>query len=71
MFHVMTAFSASTEALMSKSKTLLLTMLLSRQVIWSSTDSTSCIMMKENRSCWDKSRWRVDVLISENSKNFL
>ncbi len=71
MFYAMTAFSASTEALMSRSETLLLTMLLSRQVVQDSTDSTSCIMMREDRSCWDKSRWKIDVLMSENSKNLL
>ncbi len=56
MFHVMTAFSASTEALMSRSETLLLTMLLSRWVVQDSTDLTLYIMMKEDRSSWDKSR---------------
>ena len=76
MFHEMTAFSASTEALMSRSETLLLTVLLSRRVVWDSTDLTSHVMMKEYRSCWDKSRWEIDVLnwcflMSENSKNFL
>ncbi len=76
MFHAMTAFSASTEALMSRSETLLLTMLLSRQVVQDSTDLTLCIMMKEDRSCWDKNKWEIDVLnwcflMSENSKNFL
>jgi len=76
MFHAMTAFSASIEALISRSETLLLTMLLSRWVVWDSTDLMSCIMMKEDRSCWDKSKWWVDVLnwcflMSENSKNFL
>ncbi len=76
MFHEVTVFSASTEALMSRSETLLLTMLLSRWVVWSSTDSTSCVMMKEDKSCWDKSKWEIDVLnwcflMSENSKNFL
>jgi len=62
MFHVMTAFSASTEASMSRSETLLLTVLLSRRVVQNSTDSTSCIMMREDKSCWDKSRWEIDVL---------
>ncbi len=76
MFHAMTAFSASTEASMSRSETLLLTMLLSRRVIQDSTDSMLHIMMRESRSCWDKSRWEIDVLnwcflMSENSKNFL
>ncbi len=76
IFHKMTAFSALTEALMSRSETLLLTVLLSRWVVWSSTDSISCIMMREDRSCWDKNRWDIDVLnwcflMSENSKNFL
>jgi len=76
MFHAMTAFSASTEALMNRSETLLLTMLLSKWVVWISTDLTSRIMMREGRSCWDKSRWEIDVLnwyflMSENSKNLL
>ena len=53
MFHEMTAFSTSTEALMNKSETLLLTVLLSRRVVWDSTDSTSHVMMKEDKSCWD------------------
>ena len=57
----MTAFSASTEALMSRSETLLLTVLLSRWVVWSSTDLMSYIMMKEDKSCWGKNKWRVDV----------
>ncbi len=61
MFHEMTAFSALTEALMSKSETLLLTVFLSRRVVLSSTDLMSRIMMKEDRSCWDKSRWEIDV----------
>ncbi len=51
MFHAMTAFSASTEALMSRSETLLLIVLLSRWVVQSSTDSTLHVMMKEDRSC--------------------
>ncbi len=76
MFHVMIAFSASTEASMSRSETFLLTMLLSRWFVRDSTDSTSCVMMREDRSCWDKSKWEVDVLnwcflMSENSKNLL
>ncbi len=72
MFHVMTAFSASTEALMSRSETLLLTVLLSKWVVQDSTDLTLHVMMKEDRSCWDKSKWWVDVfLMSENSMNFL
>ncbi len=71
MFHAMTAFSASTEALMSRSETLLLTVLLSRQVVRSSTDSTLHVMMREDRSCWGKNRCEIDVLMSENSKNFL
>ena len=62
MFHEMTAFSTSTEALISRSETLQLTVLLSRQVIQDSTDLTSCIMMKENISCWDKNKWEIDVL---------
>ncbi len=76
MFHEVTAFSASIEASMSRSETLLLTMLLSRWVVQDSTDLILHIMMKENRSCWDKSKWKIDVLnwcflMSENSKNFL
>ncbi len=67
----MTAFSASTEALMSRSETLLLTMLLSRWVVRNSTDLTLHVMMREDRSCWGKSKWKVDVLMNENSKNFL
>ena len=62
MFHEMTAFSALTEASMSRSETLLLTVLLSRRVVRDSTDSTSRVMMREDRSCWDKSRWEIDVL---------
>ncbi len=61
MFHAMTAFSTLIEASMSRSETLLLTVLLSRWVVQDSTDLTSHIMMRENRSCWDKSKWRVDV----------
>ncbi len=76
MFHAMTAFLTSIKASMSKSETFLLTVLLSRWVVQSLTDLTSCIMMKENKSCWDKSKWKIDVLnwcflMSENSKNFL
>ena len=76
MFHAMTAFSALTEALMSRSETLLLTVLLSRWFVQDSTDLTSCIMMREDRSCWDKNKWKIDVLnwcflMSENSKNLL
>jgi len=76
MFHAMTAFSASTEASMNRSETLLLTMLLSRWFVQDSTDLTSHVMMREDRSCWDMSRWEIDVLnwcflISENSKNLL
>ncbi len=76
MFHAMTAFSTSIKALMSRSETLLLTMLLSRWVVWDSTNSTLCIMMREDKSCWDKNKWKIDVLnwcflMSENSKNFL
>jgi len=56
MFHEMTDFSASTEASMSRSETLLLTMLLNRWVVQDSTDLISCIMMKEDRSCWDKNK---------------
>ena len=76
MFHAMTAFSALTEALISRSETLLLTMLFSKRVVWDSTDLTSRVMMREGRSCWNKSRWEIDVLnwcflMSENSKNLL
>ncbi len=76
MFHAMTAFSALTEASMSRSETLLLTVLLSRRVVQDSTDLTLCIMMREDRSCWAKSKWEIDVLnwcflMSENSKNLL
>ncbi len=72
----MTVFSTSTEASMSRSKTLLLTMLLSRRIVQDSTDSTLHVMMREDRSCWDKSKWKIDTLnwcflMSENSKNFL
>ncbi len=62
MFHAMTAFSASTEASMSRSETLLLTVLLSKWVVQDSTDLTSCIMMREGRRCWDKSKWEINVL---------
>ncbi len=51
IFHKITAFSASTEALMSRSEILLLTMLLSRWVIQDSTDLTLHVMMREDRSC--------------------
>ncbi len=51
MFHAMTAFSASTEALMNRSETLLLTVLLSRQVVQDSTDLTLHVIMKEGRNC--------------------
>ncbi len=76
MFHEMTAFLASTEALMSRSETLLLTVLLSRWVVQDSTDLISRIMMREDRSCWDKNKWEINVLnwcflMSENSMNFL
>jgi len=76
MFHAMIAFSASIEASMSRSETLLLTMLLSRRVVQDSTDLMSHVMMREDKSCWDKSKWEIDVLnwcflMSENSKNFL
>jgi len=76
MFHEMTAFSASTEASMSRSETLLLTVLLSRQVVQDSTDLTLHVIMREDRSCWGKSKWEINVLnwcflMSENSKNFL
>ncbi len=76
MFYAMTAFSASTEALMSRSETLLLKILLSRWVVQDSTDSMSHVMMREDKSCWDKNKWKIDVLnwcflMSENSKNLL
>ena len=76
MFYAMTTFSALTEASISRSETLLLTVFLSRWFVQDSTDSTSCIMMREDRSCWDKNRWEINVLnwcflMSENSKNFL
>ncbi len=76
MFHAMTAFSTLIETSMSKSETLLLTMLLSKWVVQDSTDSISHVMMKEDKNCWDKSKWKIDVLnwcflMSENSKNFL
>ncbi len=76
MFHAMTAFSASIEALMSRSETLLLTVLLSRRVVQSSTDLMLHVMMREDRSCWGKSKWEINVLnwcflMSENSKNLL
>ena len=61
IFHEIAAFLASTEALMSRSETLLLTMLLSRQVVWDSTDLTLQVMMKEDKSCWGKSKWEIDV----------
>jgi len=62
MFHAITAFSTSTEASMSRSETLLLTMLLSSWVVQNSIDLMSCIMMKEDRNCWSKSKWEIDVL---------
>ncbi len=76
IFHAMTAFSASTEASMSRSETLLLIVLLSRWFVRNSTDLTSRVMMREDRSCWDKNRWEIDVLnwcflMSENLKNLL
>ena len=77
MFHEMTAFSASTEALMSRSETLLLTMLLSRWVVQDSTDLTSHIIWEKIEVVEIKVDERlmfwIDVffLISENSKNFL
>ncbi len=72
----MTAFSTSTEALMSRSETLLLTVLLSRWVVQDLTDLISHVMMKEDKSCWNESKWEIDVLnwcflMSENLKNFL
>ncbi len=63
MSHDVVASSISTEALMSRSETLLLTVLLSRRAVQDSTDSTSCVMMIVDRSCWDKDRWEIDVLI--------
>ncbi len=76
MFYEMTTFSASTEASMSRSETLLLTVLLSKQVVQDSTDLTLHVIMREDRSCWGKSKWEINVLnwcflMSENSKNFL
>jgi len=76
MFHVITAFSTSIEVSMSRSETLLLTVLLSRRVVQSSTDLISHVMMRKDRSCWDKSKWEIDVLnwcflMSEDSKNLL
>ena len=76
IFHAMTAFSVSIKALMSRSETLLLIIFLSRWVVQDSTDSTLHIMMKEDKSYWDKSKWEIDVLkwcflMSENSKNLL
>ncbi len=62
MFHAMITFSALTEALISRSETLLLTMLLSRWVVQDSTDLMLYIMMKEDKSCWDKSKWEINVL---------
>ncbi len=62
IFHAMTAFSASTETLMSKSETLLLIMLLSRWIVQDSTDLISHVMMKKDRNCWNKSKWKIDVL---------
>jgi len=69
MFHEVSASSASAEASMGRSETLLLAVLLSRRVVRGPTDSTSRAMVREGRS-----RWRVDVLdwcflVSENSKN--
>ena len=46
----MTAFSASTEALMSKSETFLLIMLLSKQIVQDSTDLMLYIMMRKDKS---------------------
>jgi len=51
IFHKMTAFSASAEALMSRSETFLLTVLLSKRVVQNSTDLTLHVMMREDRSC--------------------
>ncbi len=66
MFHEMSAFSTLTETLMSRSETLLLTVLLSRWVVQDSTDLTLHVMMRKDRSCWDRC-----FLMSENSKNLL
>ncbi len=63
MFHDVVASLISTETLMSRSETFLLTMLLSRRAVRDSTDSTSRVMMIVGRSCWDKDRWEIDVLI--------
>ncbi len=61
MFYEMTAFSTLTEALMNRSETLLLTVFLNKWVVQDSTDSTLHVMMREDRSCWDKSKWEIDV----------
>ena len=68
MFHEVTTFSTLTEALMSRSETLLLTMLLNRWVVQDSTDLMSHVIMKEDKSCWNKNKC---FLMSENSKNLL
>ncbi len=63
MFHDVVASSTSTETSISRSETLLLTVLLSRWAVRDSTDLTSRVMMIVDRSCWDKDRWEIDVLI--------
>ncbi len=45
MFHNVIAFSASVKALMSKNKTFLLIMFLSRRAVRSLSDSASRVMM--------------------------
>ncbi len=63
MFHDVVASSASTETSMSRSETLLLTVFLNRWAVQDSTDLTLHVMMIVGRSCWDKDRWEIDVLI--------
>jgi len=63
MFHDVVTSSISTETLMSKSETFLLIMLLNRWVVQNLIDLTSCIMMIVDKSCWDKNKWEIDVLI--------
>ena len=71
MFHDVVASSASTETSMSRSETLLLTVLLSRRAVRNSTDSTLHVMMIVGRSCWGKDRWGVDVLVWCKFEEFL
>jgi len=51
MFHDVVASSASTEASVGRSETLLLTVLLSRRAVRDPTGSTSRAMMIVGRSC--------------------